>query len=61
MPGGGFILRALNNNNDNNKPFLDAMKNKAARKGFDAKASARANNARHNARQMPTRQFNRGR
>ncbi|MFC9971543.1 hypothetical protein ACFVH6_11685 [Spirillospora sp. NPDC127200] len=49
------------NNADNNKPFLNAMKNKAARKGFDPRVAAHANNARRNARQMPTRQFNRGR
>ncbi|MBE1532788.1 hypothetical protein [Actinomadura algeriensis] len=47
-------------NNLENIPFPNAKKLKNKRKGPDTKSAAFANN-RRNARQQPTRQFNRGR
>ncbi|MFV2173530.1 hypothetical protein ACFHW2_25210 [Actinomadura sp. LOL_016] len=53
-------MRAIN---QENIPFPNAKKKnkKNKRKGPDVKSAAFANNNRRNARQMPTRQLNRGR
>ncbi|WP_158079104.1 hypothetical protein [Actinomadura sp. CNU-125] len=50
-------MRAIN---QENIPFPNAKK-KNKRKGPDVKSAAFANNNRRNARQLPTRQLNRGR
>ncbi|XRQ06712.1 hypothetical protein ACN3XK_60960 [Actinomadura welshii] len=60
MPGGILFMRAINPNAAPD-PFAKSKKNKKGkRRNTDFRSANFANN-RRNARQMPTRQLNRGR
>ncbi|GAA3929450.1 hypothetical protein GCM10023085_08540 [Actinomadura viridis] len=54
-------MRAIHQNSGDDKPFQKAMKKKGKNKNADFRSANFARNARRNARQMPTRQLQRGR